>query len=558
MLKELKLNNLAIIKEISLDIDSNFISLTGETGAGKSIVLDGISLLLGDRSNIENIRSGEDSLYSECVIKLNDKQLRKLQNKGYDIDDDELIITRTFNLNSVSKVSINGKRSKVNTLKEIMENIIDLVGQNNNKYLLDDNYHKEIFDKFLDDESKKIKENVSDIYRNYRNINQKLFELEKKISDTLEKKDLYIYQINEIESVSIKEDEDEKLEIIYQEMLNSTNINENIENILHLLKYSDSNIMDLLKTIEFYFNSLKKYNEKYEIYENDIFEMRDKILDIFNELENTSEKNNYEYDNLEEVIDKIEKIKNIKRKYGPTLKDVLINYENIKSKVDDLEIDYETFENLKKEKAEIIKKYKEESVKLRNKRKETAQQLEENINREFLDLNMKYAEFKVELKLNNVINENGIDDIKFFIKTNAGDEFKPLSKIASGGEISRIMLALKIIFSKVDDISVLIFDEIDTGISGNTVNIVAKKLKELSKNIQIICVTHSPHLAAYSDTQLYIYKDVKDSKTETHIKKLNQEERVVEIARIISGENITKNSLEYARDLIFEGMNYGK
>lgn len=558
MLKELKLNNLAIIKEISLDIDSNFISLTGETGAGKSIVLDGISLLLGDRSNIENIRSGEDSLYSECVIKLNDKQLRKLQNKGYDIDDDELIITRTFNLNSVSKVSINGKRSKVNTLKEIMENIVDLVGQNNNKYLLDDNYHKEIFDKFLDDESKKIKDNVLDIYRNYRNINQKLFELEKKISDTLEKKDLYIYQINEIESVSIKEDEDEKLEIIYQEMLNSTNINENIENIIHLLKYSDSNIMDLLKTLEFYFNSLKKYSEKYEIYENDISEMRDKIFDIFNELENTSEKNNYEYDNLEEVIDKIEKIKNIKRKYGPTLKDVLINYENIKSKVDDLEIDYETFENLKKEKAEIIKKYKEESVKLRNKRKETAQKLEENINREFLDLNMKYAEFKVELKLNNVINENGIDDIKFFIKTNAGDEFKPLSKIASGGEISRIMLALKIIFSKVDDISVLIFDEIDTGISGNTVNIVAKKLKELSKNIQIICVTHSPHLAAYSDTQLYIYKDVKNSKTETHIKKLNQEERVAEIARIISGENITKNSLEYARDLIFEGMNYGK
>lgn len=558
MLKELKLSNLAIIKKMSLDIDSNFISLTGETGAGKSIVLDGISLLLGDRSNIENIRSGEESLYSECVIKLNDKQLKKLQDKGYDIDDDELIITRSFNLNSISKVSINGKRSKVNTLKEIMENIVDLVGQNNNKYLLDDNYHKEIFDKFLDNESKKIKEKVSSIYKKYKNINQKLFELEKKISDTLEKKDLYIYQINEIESVSIKEDEDEKLEKIYQEMLNSTNINESIENILYLLKYSDTNIIDFLKNIEFSFNSLKKYDDKYSNYENEISEIRDKILDIFNDLENSAEKSNYEYENLEEVIDKIEKIKVIKKKYGPTLKDVLINYENIKDKINNLEIDYETFENLKKEKVDIVRQYKEESVKLRNKRKEIAQKLEENINSEFLDLNMKYAEFKVELKLNNVINENGIDDIKFYIKTNAGDDFKPLSKIASGGEISRIMLALKIIFSRVDDISVLIFDEIDTGISGNTVNIVAKKLKELSKTIQIICVTHSPHLAAYSDTQLYIYKDVKDSKTETHIKKLNQEERINEIARIISGENITKNSLEYARDLIFEGMNYGK
>lgn len=552
MLKELKLNNLAIIKEVNLEFSETFTTLTGETGAGKSMILDGISLLIGERGNILNIRNGENSLEVECVITLTDVQVRKLEELGYDISDNELIIHRSFDINSTSKVYINGKRAKVSTLKEIMTNILDLVGQHEHQYLLNSNYHLELFDKFLDEEGKKLKQELIEIVNKYKKNSLNLLNVEKNITDVIEKKELYLYQIEEFEKVNPKEDEDEILENEYKKIFNSKRLNELLNESVYLI---DENILNNFNKLEDIVSELKEVDEKYIEYESILGDISNTLSELLNDLYKDLEKLDSDI-SIDDIVNRINDINKLKKKYGPSLKQVIINYEDVLQKVNGITVDYDILTKLKQTKKTLAEEYKECAIKLSKKRKEIALKMEENINKEFYDLNMKNASFKVSFEKNTTINTNGIDNIYFSIKTNVGDDFKPLSKVASGGEISRIMLALKIIFAKVDNISVLIFDEIDTGISGETVSIVAKKMRELSKNVQIICVTHSPQIAAYSKEQIYIEKVVVDNSTQTVVKKLEENQRIDKIARLISGDKITKNAIENAKDLIEQGKKY--
>lgn len=550
MLRELRLNNLAIIKNLDLEFNEGLISLTGETGAGKSIILDGISLLIGERSNLEMIRTGEDSLFAEGVFDLSEVQKEKLNKLGFEIEDDELIISRYFYRNSKSKITVNGMRMTVSKLKELMRNVLDLVGQHEHQYLLNKNYHLGLLDRFLDKNgqelAKEIKNNVSSL----KTINKKIEEIETEKFRIMEKKDILEFQSNEIANLSLKENEDNELEEEYKILFNAGKISEKLENSIQRLKEGEYSVINSLgkikKNLEQLSDISETYSELKEKIENIIYE----VDDIGYSLEDMVE--NVESDDvrLEKVISRIDEINKLKLKYGSTIEEILAFREGNEKKLSLIKFENNELKVLKKEKEEKAKLYFENSQKLREIRKKVAEKLEKTINVQLKDLNMANSKFKVAFSEKTVISSRGMDDVEFMMVTNLGENYKPLAKIASGGEISRIMLALKTVFSSVDNISVLIFDEIDTGISGETVRKVAEKLKELSGTVQVICVTHSPQIAGKSNQQFFIKKEIENNVTETKVRELNTDERIREIARIISGDNITETSIKHAKEIM--------
>ena len=543
MLRELRLNNLAIIKNLDLEFNEGLISLTGETGAGKSIILDGISLLIGERSNLEMIRTGEESLFAEGVFDLSEVQKEKLNKLGFEIEDDELIISRYFYRNSKSKITVNGMRMTVSKLKELMRNVLDLVGQHEHQYLLNKNYHLGLLDRFLDKNGQELAKEIRNNVSSLKMINKKIEEIETEKFRIMEKKDILEFQSNEIASLGLKENEDNELEEEYKILFNAGKISEKLENSIQRLKEGEYSVINSLgkikKNLEQLSDISETYSELKEKIENIIYE----VDDIGYSLEDMVE--NVESDDvrLEKVISRIDEINKLKLKYGSTIEEILAFREENEKKLSLIKFENSELADLKKEKEEKAKIYFENSRKLREIRKKVAENLEKTINVQLKDLNMANSKFKVAFSEKTVISSKGMDDVEFMMVTNLGENYKPLAKIASGGEISRIMLALKTVFSSVDNISVLIFDEIDTGISGETVRKVAEKLKELSGTVQVICVTHSPQIAGKSNQQFFIKKEIENNVTETKVRELNTDERIREIARIISGDNITETSI---------------
>ena len=550
MLRELRLNNLAIIKNLDLEFNEGLISLTGETGAGKSIILDGISLLIGERSNLEMIRTGEESLFAEGVFDLSEVQKEKLNKLGFEIEDDELIISRYFYRNSKSKITVNGMRMTVSKLKELMRNVLDLVGQHEHQYLLNKNYHLGLLDRFLDKNGQELAKEIRNNVSSLKTINKKIEEIETEKFRIMEKKDILEFQSNEIANLGLKENEDNDLEEEYKILFNAGKISEKLENSIQRLKEGEYSVINSLgkikKNLEQLSDISETYSELKEKIENIIYE----VDDIGYSLEDMVE--NVESDDvrLEKVISRIDEINKLKLKYGSTIEEILAFREENEKKLSLIKFENNELEVLKKEKEAKAKLYFENSQKLREIRKKVAEKLEKTINVQLKDLNMANSKFKVDFSEKTVISSRGMDDVEFMMVTNLGENYKPLAKIASGGEISRIMLALKTVFSSVDNISVLIFDEIDTGISGETVRKVAEKLKELSGTVQVICVTHSPQIAGKSNQQFFIKKEIENNVTETKVRELNTDERIREIARIISGDNITETSIKHAKEIM--------
>ena len=550
MLRELRLNNLAIIKKLDLEFNDKFIALTGETGAGKSIILNGISLLIGERSHTDMIRNGAQSLFAEGVFELNENQKKRLNELGFEIEDDELIITRYFDRNAKSKITVNGSRMTLSRLKELMVNIIDLVGQHEHQFLLNSEYHLHLLDRFLDDEgkilSRRIRENVNKI----KKLNLQIGNIEEEKTRIAEKKDILEFQLNEINSLELKENEDNELEEEYKILFNAGKINEKLEETSQFLKEGEFSILTVLgrakRNLEQLSDLSESYNELYEKIESVLYE----VEEISYSVDNFAGDVEIDDKKLEKIVERIDNINKLKLKYGSTIAEILEYRDKIEKDLSLVNFENEELENLKTEKNKHVGQYFQDSEKLSEIRMKIAENLQNTVDVQLDDLNMENAKFKVEIRKTQEITMHGIDNAEFMIATNVGETFKPLAKIASGGEISRIMLALKTVFSAVDNISVLIFDEIDTGISGETVRRVAEKLRELSKNTQIICVTHSPQIAGKAQQQFFIKKEIENNFTETKVHELNTEERIREIARIISGDNITEASINHAKEIM--------
>lgn len=542
MLKGLRIENLAIIDELDINLNKGLTVLTGETGAGKSIILDAISMIIGEKSRKEMIGKNSDNVYIEAEFLLNKNQVSKLDEIGYELDE-ELIISRDFDYNS-NKVRVNGRRFNLSGLKDISSNILDIVGQHEHQYLLNSNNHIDLLDKFLDTSSFELKKELKKVIQEINVVNKEIEDIEKDKIDVLSKKELYNLIIKEIDNLKLKEDEEIELEQEYKLLFNSGIISEKLKYIVSTL--SSYELKGVRRELEKISEYGEEFNELYSRFDN-IYE---EYIDILSELEHKF--NNIQNDDtkLDKVSLKLEKIRKIKVKYGKSIPELLIYSKELKDKLKLIDFSSEILNEKIKHRDKLLYTYKEYSLKLSNMRKDKANYLKKLVSDELIELNMKNVIFDIEFKENEKLNLNGKDIVRFLISTNKGESLKDLSKIASGGEISRIMLALKIVFSKVDNISCLIFDEIDTGISGETVIKIAEKLKQLSKNVQIICVTHSPQIAAKADNHYYIYKEVKNDRTNTKIKYLNSDERINEIARILSGDNITEASKIIVREMM--------
>ena len=553
MLRELKIENLAIIDELDIEFDKGFIVLTGETGAGKSIILSGINLLIGEKASVDMIRDGEENLVAQGVFDVDEEQKRALEAMGIDIDGDEIIIRRSYSRSGKARAFVNNVRISLTDLKEIASTLVDIVGQHSHQMLLNKNNHIKLLDSFLNKDEKDLKENLVNLLSQYREIDIKIENIEKERKETLEKKEFYEYQLEEIEKLKLKDGEDELLEAEYKRVFNAEKIREKVYESLEYLKDDEDSALSLITNSIRNIEYLGKYDERYielaKRMENAYYELED----CANEIENISKGIDVTESDLDKIAGRMNILKRIKEKYKRTLPELIAYREYLKEKLSDIDSgDFKTKE-LKKELNKIKTEYDKIAEKISNSRKEIAIKIENELLNELKFLNMEDAKLKVQINKLEKMTNDGYDEVEFFISTNVGQDLKPLNKIASGGEVSRVMLALKVIFSKVDNIPILIFDEIDTGIGGETVRKIALKLKEIGENTQIISITHSPVIASKASQQFYIEKYVENSKTISRVKKLSAEERIKEIGRMLVGEKINNEVLEIANKMLNEG-----
>lgn len=553
MLKELKIENLAIIESLDLDFGTGLIVLTGETGAGKSIILSGINLLIGEKASSDMVRDGEEYLLAQGVFEIDEEQRQELKEMGIECDENEVIVRRYLDKNGKGKAFVNNVRVTMANLKEIMGSLVDIVGQHSHQMLLNRSNHIRLLDKFLSEEGNKIKNQLSQVYFEYSTLNKKILEIDRLRKEAIEKKEFYEFQLNEIDKISPTAGEDERLEEEYKILFNAGKIKEKLLSSETMLGDGEINALTILYNSRKNLESISKYGKEFQ----DVLEKLEKIYyeleDCTDIIRDLNEDIDIDESRLEKVIARLDGINRLKVKYGSSIEKILEYRESIDSKMKLLEENSFQVKKLLKEREQAEKQYWELSEKLSKIREEKAREIEERLGIELKLLNMMDAKFKAEIERNKNMGPNGSDNVEFLISTNVGQGLKPLWKIASGGEVSRIMLALKVIFSKVDNIPILIFDEIDTGVGGETVRRIADKLREIGEKTQVMSITHSPAIASRAHEQFYIEKNIVQGKTVTTVKKLNAKERVEEIARMLAGKNISEAVVEHAKELLSEG-----
>lgn len=537
MISSLHIKNIGIIEDLSVDLNNGLNVLTGETGAGKTLIIDSLQIISGGRFSKEMIRKGETNSFVElCMYNPESK---------YSIDGN-IIVSREININGKNMCKINGRMVTVNELKEFMMNFIEIHGQNDNQTILDAKSQIKYLDGFIFNELKDKKEEYAKLYDRYIEIKN---ELKMNYGDDKERQrklDLLKYQMDEIEEANLKLNEEEELEEKRKIFLNSEKISENlIEADTLLTENTIDSLSMVIRALEKIENIDKKYEKASTELKNSYYELQELARDISNYKEDIyfdEEERNY-------VEERLDLIYSLKRKYGNDISEILKYKDDIKEEINHIE-NLDTYnQKLKSELNAVKEKMNDLGGKISNIRKKGADKLSVNINNELEDLEMKNAKINVKVQyMEDEFYKNGKDIVKFYITTNLGEDEKELSKIASGGEMSRTMLAIKKVLADTDNMPILIFDEIDTGISGKAANSVANKLKAISKKHQVICISHLPNIAANADYNYFISKDVNGDRTKTKIKQLEEEEIIKEIARISSGE-INEITLKYAYEL---------
>lgn len=538
MISTLHIKNIGIIDDLSINLNNGLNILTGETGAGKTLIIDSLGIISGERFSKEMIRKGEDFSFVEACIYLPENE---------NAIDGNIIVLREIYSNGRNMCKINGRMVTVNELKSFMENIIDIHGQHDNQQLLNPATHIEYLDSFGNKEILKLKEDYTQLYSEYNRIR---LELKNNYGDDKEKQrklDLLKYQYDEIEKANLKVGEDEKLEADRKIILNSEKINEalNVAD-LEISEHAIDSINSAIRALERIENLDERYSKNLNSLKSSYYDIQEIARDISSLREDVY----FDEEQRQDLETRLDLIFSLKRKYGNTIEEILKYKEEVEEEINQIENIDEYNNKLKKELEEIMSKMYNISKKLNELRNKYGLILEEKINNELVDLEMKNASIKINIRFNEEekYNPNGLDEVEIYIRTNIGEDAKPLYKIASGGEMSRIMLAIKNVLSNVDSVPVLIFDEIDTGISGVAAKSVGEKLKSISKLHQVLCVTHLASIAAKGDYNYYIYKEVKQDKTQTNVRLLNEEETIKEIARIASGD-ITEISLKHAKEL---------
>ena len=536
MITTLHIKNIGIIDDLIIDLNKGLNVLTGETGAGKTLIVDSLNIIAGGRFSKDMIRKGQNVSFVELCL--------YLPNNPNAIDGN-IIVSREINNSGKNLCKINGRLVTVNELKSFMKNIIDIHGQNDNQTLMDTEKHTKYLDKFIGDEILAEYNNYINLYKQYKKLNEKL---KANYGDDREKQrklDLLEYQYKEIKCASLKIGEDEKLEEKRKIIMNSEKVAQSLNTVVNNLEGTAIDVInDSIKALEKIEDVDSKYEQKLIELKNIYYEVQELSRDIC-DMQGDTYFDEQERDDIETRLDTIY---SLKRKYGNTIEEILQYKDDLESEINRIENLDEENKKIKCQIEEITNKMNNLCEKITILRKEKAIELNDLINNELSQLEMKNAKFNAKVIEDNEFNINGKSHVEFLIRTNIGEEEKKLNKIASGGEMSRIMLAIKTVLSNIDEVPVLIFDEIDTGISGKAANSVGIKLRKIAKNHQVLIVTHLATIAAKGEHNYYIYKEVNDNKTNTKIKLLNEEETIKEIARIASGE-VTQVAISHAKEL---------
>lgn len=536
MLSTLHIKNIGIIDDLSINFEEGFNVLTGETGAGKTLIIGSLAILSGGRFSKEMIRKGEECSLIEASIFVPQSEFA---------EDGNIIISREVYSNGRNTCKVNGNLVTVSELKRVMSKIIDIHGQHDNQNLLDNTKHIVYLDSFIGDELFKMKQEYQEYFNKYNEIKNKLKNNYGDETEKTRRLDLLRYQYNEIDVANLKIGEDLELEEKHNIMMNSEKLKENLEEI-------DENINS--NAIEYISNSircLEKIEDYGEIYKSKLAELKSiyyELQETARDLSSLKDEANFDEYERDEVERRLDIIFSLKRKYGNSIEEILEYKSKLAEEIEQIENVEEINKKLRIEQKGIESKMNNLCNLMNEKREKYGIILSEKINNELKDLEMPNACFSIKIEKEASFNINGNDKIEFAISTNIGEESKELIKIASGGEMSRIMLAIKTVLADIDEVPILVFDEIDTGISGKAAKAVAEKMKIISNKHQTLCITHLPAIAAQGDNNFYIYKEVKNGKTRTNIKKLNEEETIFEIARISNGD-ITDVAIENAKEL---------
>ena len=560
---------MALIKKLNIEFEEGLNVLTGETGAGKSIIIKAIDLILGGSTAADLIRDGEDSLAVEGLFQLalQEKELISNLNLDTEIVDKEgaLLIRREINKKGRNKCWINQRLINLSTLQEIGKFLIDLHGQHNHQSLLDSSKHIDLMDNLGGDKIIKYRKELADNYRMWREKSKKLFQLIKDGEGNLKRIDFLKFQLEEIDKASLVKDEDKVLEEEEMVLRNAEKIIEAMEKANFILYEGGSeqvSVRDSLSEVSTDLGEISSLDRRIEKIKENLKEIGYQFEDIVNEIVKYKDEIELDSQKLKEIEGRLNLINSLKSKYGSTIEEILQYRQKIYQELEDIDCNEDKVKKLKEEIDSLVNKISAISHHLNVNRRKIAEDLEKMVIRELEDLNMKKCQFKVSI--NNYEDDNGIeiegkkykigpkgiDDIEFMISPNIGERLRPLSRIVSGGEVSRIMLALKSILSDVDQVPTLIFDEIDSGVGARLGEVIAQKLKALSKKRQVICVTHLPQIACRAGRHFYIEKYVFNNQTGIKLNEMRGERRLEEIARMLDGNQMSEITIQHAQKML--------
>jgi DNA repair protein RecN (Recombination protein N) len=563
MLRRLRIKDFALIENLDLDFDSSMISITGESGSGKSLLLDALSSILGGKCNTLNIRSGAKKYQIEALFDISNlPDVHKwLQSKGIESLGDDLVLRKELNSEGKSRVQINSALAPTQYLKELGILLAEIHRQNEEIRLLDKDKQLELLDEFANLES--LRSKVKAAFFQFRSQKSKLIELQLQSSDKDRKIDLFRYQIEEIESARISQEEEDSLLQEEKILMHSEKISNHLHTIHEILSEPDSGILAQLSRILPCADKIQSLKPDFESITDEFQEIYTTLKDTLIAISDTQDEVFFSFERLEYVQNRLDEISRLKKKYGRNVTEILEYKNKIEKELEVLEEGEMLIDTGSIQLEEYRKQLTELSIELSNQRRKAISELEFEIQKELEEQGMKESKLQIVMRWESsqegdiltggkkyFITENGLDQVDFYFSANSGEKPRPLRKVASGGELSRIMLALKIALGKKDSQKLLVFDEIDSGISGEIAHLVAKKLRKLSGTHQILLITHQQAIAGISQQQIHVEKKNISGRTVTNAFSLQGESRAVGLARMVSGNTITQGALEHARELL--------
>ncbi|TDE67946.1 DNA repair protein RecN [Streptococcus sp. KCJ4932] len=550
MLLEISIKNFAIIEEISLTFENGMTVLTGETGAGKSIIIDAMNLMLGARASLDVIRHGANKAEIEGLFSVGENAAltQILEENGIEVTE-ELIIRREILQNGRSIGRINGQMVNLTTLRAVGQYLVDIHGQHDQEELMKPNMHIRMLDEFGNSHFASVKKHYQDLFERYRRLRKRVLTKQKNEQEHKARIEMLEFQIAEIEAAALKSGEDQVLNQKRDKLLNHKHIADTLTNAYVMLDDEEFSSLSNIRSAMNDLMTLEEFDADYKDMSSNVSEAYYILEEVTKHLGDVIDELDFDAGSLQQIEARLEVIYSITRKYGGSVDDVLDYYENITKEYNLLTGNDESSDDMEKELKRLEKELIVAAENLSQERHQLAKNLEAEIKQELADLYMEKADFQVQFSKGK-FNRDGNEAIEFYISTNPGEGFKPLVKVASGGEISRLMLAIKSAFSRKEDKTSIVFDEVDTGVSGRVAQAIAQKIYKIGSHGQVLAISHLPQVIAIADYQFFIEKRSDENTTVSTVRLLSEEERVEEIAKMLAGSDITEMAREQARELL--------